>query len=255
MVNGVNENKFYTYTKTKNVNIPNTGEKFSLNYNKDDLQAKDGEKKDDASGIENGRKSEASQNGVRLELSNTGKNAALDVKNADASKADKAAGGQSFLEMIKGIIDTVKSAVKDLLYKIWYDSESKDETGKNDEAVKDAQTETGINSETAINTEAVENIKVETSANPRTVEDIKAETKSEAELQKNAEERLDREIRPYLRKGDLNKVINLLTDNGKKTVAINSTLLTYYDRNGRMVEISASDKERILRGDRNTRKL
>ena len=76
-----------------------------------------------------------------------------------------------------------------------------------------------------------------------------------AESLKIAEQRLDREIQPYLRKGDLNQVISLLTDNGKKTVAMNSTLLTYYDRNGKMVEINASDRERILRGDRNTKKL
>ncbi|MDE6748413.1 MAG: hypothetical protein K2K21_05025, partial [Lachnospiraceae bacterium] len=76
-----------------------------------------------------------------------------------------------------------------------------------------------------------------------------------AAVQKMNEERLDREIQPYLRKGDLNQVISLLTDNGKKSVAMNSTLLTYYDRNGKMVEINASDRERILRGDRNTKRL
>jgi len=59
----------------------------------------------------------------------------------------------------------------------------------------------------------------------------------------------------YLRRGDLNQVISILTDNGKKTAAKNSTLLTYYDRTGRMVEPNASDSQRILYGDRNTRKL
>ncbi len=69
------------------------------------------------------------------------------------------------------------------------------------------------------------------------------------------EARLNQEIQPYLQKGDLNQVINLLTDNGKKAAARNSTLLTYYDRNGRMVEPNASDSQRILYGDRNARTL
>ena len=84
------------------------------------------------------------------------------------------------------------------------------------------------------------------------VQDTEPET-AESFYQK--EDRLNQEIQPYLRKGDLNQVINLLTDNGKKTAARNSTLLTYYDRNGKMVEPSASDSQRILYGDRNTRKL
>ena len=66
---------------------------------------------------------------------------------------------------------------------------------------------------------------------------------------------LDHEIQPYLKSGDLDRVISLLTDNGRKTIARNSTLLTYYDRNGKMVEPNASDRERILYGDRNTKKL
>ena len=69
------------------------------------------------------------------------------------------------------------------------------------------------------------------------------------------EEWVDKEIQQYLHTGDLPQVINLLTDNGRKTIAKNSTLLTYYDRNGRVVEPSASDKERILHGDRSSRKL
>ena len=69
------------------------------------------------------------------------------------------------------------------------------------------------------------------------------------------EERRNREIQQSLRDGDMEHVINLLTDNGKKTIAKNSTLLTSYDKNGRVVEPSASDRERALYGDRNTWKL
>lgn len=69
------------------------------------------------------------------------------------------------------------------------------------------------------------------------------------------EERRNREIRQSLRDGNMDHVISLLTDNGRKTVAKNSTLLTSYDKNGRVVEPNASDRERALHGDRNTWKL
>ena len=65
----------------------------------------------------------------------------------------------------------------------------------------------------------------------------------------------DKEIRQYLRSGNLEQVISLVTDNGNKTMAKNSTLLTYYDRHGRLTPLSASDQERILHGDKNVRKL
>ena len=65
----------------------------------------------------------------------------------------------------------------------------------------------------------------------------------------------EREIQKYLRTGNLEQVISLLTEDGHRTIAKNSTLLTYYDRTGRLTSLSASDQERILHGDRNTRKL
>ena len=51
------------------------------------------------------------------------------------------------------------------------------------------------------------------------------------------------------------QVISILTDNGNRTVAKNSTLLTYYDKRGRITEPNASDRERILYGDKNARNL
>ena len=65
----------------------------------------------------------------------------------------------------------------------------------------------------------------------------------------------DREIRRHLKNGDVEQVIRLLTDNGRKTAARNSTLLTFYDKNGRLVKPDASVQQRTLYGDKNTQKL
>ncbi len=65
----------------------------------------------------------------------------------------------------------------------------------------------------------------------------------------------DEKIRKHLRSGNLDQVISLLTDDGKRSVAKNSTLLTYYDKNGKLTQINASDRERILHGDRHVKTL
>lgn len=246
MVNRIDDN-YITYTKTKNVNIPNTGEKFSLNYNQEELQTKDSEKKDKADKSEKGRKDEAEQSGVRLELSGNGKTSSIDrLKTKETANAQTSANQQSIVDMLREIATTVVSAVKDFFYKIWNEPDKISESANAEDS-----------EETAGSMTMAEPAEIAAEQPKETAEGTMRETAAQdtAAAQKMNEERLDREIQPYLRKGDLNQVISLLTDNGKKSVAMNSTLLTYYDRNGKMVEINASDRERILRGDRNTTKL
>lgn len=229
MVNRIDDN-YITYTKTKNVNIANTDEKFSLDYNKEKTQMESGEKEAKTDESAKKQKQAAEQNGVRLELSSSARTVSTDRLNqGETNKSASEASQQSLFGMIRDIVNTAVSAVKDFFYKIWNEPEE--------------ITETTVTAET---------VEIPAEQQEETTEPAIQET---AEVQKMNEERLDREIQPYLRKGDLNQVISLLTDNGKKSVAMNSTLLTYYDRNGKMVEINASDRERILRGDRNTRQL
>ena len=250
MVNRIDDN-YITYTKTKNVNIPNTGEKFSLNYNKDELQTKDGEKKDKADKSEKDRKDTAEQSGVRLELSSNGKTSSVDrLKTTETSKTQASASGQSIVDMLREIVTTAISAVKDFFYKIWNEPDKVNESvdTEDSEGIAESMTMAEVPEIADKQPKEMAEYAIQGAA-------AEAQEQDTVAVQKMNEERLDREIQPYLRKGDLNQVISLLTDNGKKSVAMNSTLLTYYDRNGKMVEINASDRERILRGDRNTKRL
>ncbi|MDE6747790.1 MAG: hypothetical protein K2K21_01810, partial [Lachnospiraceae bacterium] len=125
MVNRIDDN-YITYTKTKNVNIPNTGEKFSLNYKQEELQTKDSEKKDKA---EKDRKDAAEQSGVRLELSSNGKTSSVDrLKTTETSKTQTSASGQSIADMLREIVTTAISAVKDFFYKIWNEPDKVNES-------------------------------------------------------------------------------------------------------------------------------
>lgn len=231
MVNRIDGSEPYDYTKLKMPAAADRtgGEQFNLAYQRAKEEAGSGDKtgepeKTGDAGQDSLRT--VTQGGVRLELSDHAPGRA--AKSADAAAREQTAG--------TGLLDTVRSwvvsfvqAVKDIFYKIWNDQAAQEETEKLSEeykAVHEAETETLR--------------KAEASAG-----------------QKPPEEGAQREakIQELLRSGDVERVISLVTDNGLKTMAKNSTLLTYYDRSGRIVPLSASDQERILHGDRNVKEL
>lgn len=225
MVNRVDGNRYYEYTKTQNLNVQDTGEKFSLDYKQEELPG--GKSQKDKEVSEQEKQKAAEQSGVRVDISGYGRTAEAEKKAASLKKRETAIQGQTVLSMIQDIFRTAIAAFRDFFDKIW--NEPKPDGAEQDvlEAVQQEE--------------------------PQIQQDAEQPETAESFYRKEA--RLNQEIQPYLRKGDLNQVISLLTDNGKKTAARNSTLLTYYDRNGRMVEPSASDSQRILYGDRNARKL
>lgn len=65
---------------------------------------------------------------------------------------------------------------------------------------------------------------------------------------------LDRNIKTALKSGDTAAFRALLSDDGRKIPARNSSLLTYYDSKGRLIRLDPSDQHRILHGDRGSRK-
>lgn len=244
MVNRVDGNRYYEYTKTQNLSVSDTGEKFSLDYKQEELAGEKSQKHKEVS--EQEKQKAAEQSGVRVDISGYGRTSGTDNKQAASVKnRETAKQEQSILSMVQDIFRTAIASLKDLFDKIWNEP-------KPDEAVQ--ENSTAEQQKTALEVwEAGQEDMLQRSepADGRTEE----EQPETAESFYQNEARLNQEIQPYLRNGDLNQVINLLTDNGKKTAARNSTLLTYYDRNGRMVEPSASDSQRILYGDRNARKL
>ena len=146
--------------------------------------------------------------------------------------------GQGIVDTIRSWITTLVQAAREFLYKIWNDSTPQEDITVQDNTVETDETERL--SEEYLALKNLEELKRPESAATRQIE---LESDREKEIQK------------LLRSGDMGRVISLVTENGQKTMAKNSTLLTYYDRSGRIAPLSASDQERILHGDRSTRKL
>lgn len=240
--------------KPKNVVQPDSGEKFSLDYKQRGLPSEEKEKKDKADAAGQDGSLATQKGGVKLELSNGGREAVNGRTKPLGTEREKSEGSLlSLFETIRSFVSDTILAIKDFFYKIWYEPQSENEQPETENAETDLEQAMEITEETQEKAEGTSTEAFLTTA--RTDIDSELPGMDAAAVYQRDGQLLDNAIQPYLRKGDLNQVISLLTDNGKKTIAMNSTLLTYYDRNGRMVEPSPSDRERILHGDRNVRKL
>lgn len=259
MVNKIDGSNNYVYTKQKKIDIPDTGEKFSLDYKNGGLSSETKDKKELS---DQEKQQSVERGGVRLELSVGAQTADGGRQTrADKEKAQSESGQIPLIETIRSYVITVIAAVQEFFYKIW-----------NDQPTGEMQAEAVDADEILAETVDAEEILVETpDANEMlektlNADKIQAETDDVEEIVDNSDQelafsaemdpgRLDREIQQSLRDGDVDQAISLLTDNGRRTIAKNSTLLTSYDKNGRVVEPGASVRERALHGDRNTWKL
>ena len=247
MVNRVNGNEYYDYTKLKMPDAADktgNGDQFSLAYQRAEEKSDENDKNDksDVPGAAgSGEPRTVMQSGVKLELS--GNVQTFDTAKSDSDSLTRPA-GQGLIDTVRSWIVTFVRAAKDILYRIWNDSSpAEDITSADAVSVQDNTAETGEQEKLSEEYLALKNL--EELRNP--------ETAATRQIEREAER--EKEIQKLLRSGDMKRVINLVTENGQKTMAKNSTLLTYYDRSGKIAPLSASDQERILHGDRSTRKL
>lgn len=243
VVNRVNGNDSYDYSQLKmpsaSDKTTNNGEKFSLAYQRaqDETEEKDkNDKSEEVDAAKAGRQRTVVQGGVKLELSGNGQENAS-IKRDIVQQSDSI--GNGLVDTIKNWIASFIQSAKELLYRIWNDPVSTE-----DVIVEDAETAATDEPE-KLSEEYLALKNLEELQNPEEAarKQIERETNKDAEIQK------------LLRSGDMEQVISLVTENGQKTMAKNSTLLTYYDRTGKITPLSASDQERILHGDRSVRKL
>ncbi len=246
---GDNEITSYDYSSLKAAQTPNGGEKFNLNQYVDRQVPSDKEEKNEDSDRKETAKAKVTQkSGVKLDLSGKGNEKTLSGHN-QAAPAKENETGESLFKTVRDLFAKFTEAVKNLFDRIWNDPPRTELS-----EAEDGQTEQqGAKPEAMIVPE-------------RLTEEYKREKGMEDSFPNDAlndagnvpektDEQRDKEIRQYLHKGNLEQVLSILTDDGRRTIAKNSNLLTYYDKSGRLARINASDSERILHGDRNVRKL
>lgn len=298
MVNRINNNDYYDYSKLKMPDAADkadNGEKFSLNYQRAQEEKEDKDKKEKTE--ETGESVKINprtvmQGGVRLELSRNGQSAS-ETERSTAGRTSSSGQGlmNTVLTWVRGFIQVLK----DFLYKVWNDEappgsilQDDENAGKTDvllnaeaaqSAVADGNEDVAQSAGIIDNVGAMESVKADRGVYEadwygtgqagdimqpeRVTEEYLAlkelESLQNPELaalrQMQREAVRNKEIQKYLKSGDLEQVLSLVTDHGRRIMAKNSSLLTYYDRTGKITTLSASDQERILHGDRNVKKL
>lgn len=290
MIHKVDGNNYPVYTKQKSIDIPDTGEKFNLGSDRNSSPSETKTQREKEAADKG--KQQAERSGVRLELSGNGRMAdAGRQKQQEAAKAQASAEQQPLFETIRTFVMSIVTAVQEFFSKIWNDQppagatqEAAEGIGAEAAEIVDAVevmdaaegADTPEAAGTAENTGLLEAAGAAEIIDTSDIADVaeslgfgkKAEaSKSTASMEYidnsdrdildpvQEEERRNRKIRQSLQDGDMEQVISLLTENGKRTIAKNSTLLTSYDKHGRVVELNASDRERALHGDKNSWKL
>lgn len=257
---GDGDNPAYDYSsQLKPAKNAESQEKFSLDRQKEQEVPKKKEAKGEDKKLHQKPGAQIrAQDGVKLELSG-GMISEREQTAGGATKSENRSGG-----LFDGVLSVFKSlfaALGEFFYKVWNDppqgTVSEDVTPEEAERyTEEYYAMKGIPRPAG----AAMSEKEESSAGADGSEAAKkaAEDENAREEKANFETQQaerDEKIRKHLRSGNLEQVISLLTDDGKRSVAKNSTLLTYYDKNGKLTQINASDRERILHGDRHVKTL
>ena len=241
MINRVSDNDYYDYKK---LNMPmaadtnSNGEKFSLDYQRADDKKEEDDDKEKVSkegldkNLAGNRSRTVMQSGVKLELSGNG------PEKGTSTQKDTFA---DLFRTVRSWFAMFVQSFKGLLDRVWNDSVPEETVLSAEEAPLEE-------------TDRLSEEYLEMNQDALSDEPVKAAAELPEEVLSERMEK-DREIQKYLRSGNLDQVIRLLTEDGQRTIAKNSSLLTYYDRTGRFTSLSASDQERILYGDRNVKKL
>lgn len=248
---GDGDNPAYDYTsQLKPAKNAEGQEKFSLDRQKEqDVPKKKEEKGEDKKLHRKPGVDIRSQDGVKLEIS--GSRAAERERTSNSAVKGETAGG-GLLASVSAVLKSLFQALGELFYKIWNDppQEAVSEDVTPEEAERYTEEYYAMKGIPRPETSVSEKVSEMAGAAVESADVGEERAVFEA---KQAER--DEKIRKHLRSGDLEQVISLLTDDGKRSIAKNSTLLTYYDKNGKLTQINASDRERILHGDRHVREL
>lgn len=122
----------------------------------------------------------------------------------------------SFSATLKSFADGIKNFFSQILKAVWYDDEAKSSNVKNTDGLVANDNNSSLN------------------------ESINKTPKAYDSVEK------DRLIRESISKKDNEEVMRILTDNYSKTPARNTTLLTKYDKRGKLANVDGADEVRIL---------
>ncbi len=227
------------------------GEKFSLNYSDEGvLYEPSNTETDEKSGRAAKEKQSDFRQAAALELSDL---------SGEKNKAPDAvpAGQQTLLDALRGLLSRAADALKKIWAVIWESapSDRADTPSSGQDAPEilsadmlSAEAKSALSADTpAADSDAVSSGTCGETVSGGTVP-AAPQTLSGLHAQNNAD------ILNALKSGNRQDFHSLLTEDGRRVPARNSTLLTYYDSKGNLISPDASVQQRVLHGDRGSMK-
>ena len=241
MINPVNNNIPSAYQpQSSKVNAPEGSEQFSLKSALDKQDGQGGVIYEPSSATDEKQKNVTAGEKNPSFAESLRKESLKDAKDNKEDSPDQITATANMLwENIKDFFESIWNNIKKIFGNLWDSKPISDGLEKippvmppKDQGQKNDTPLTGVSSD---------EVSLEISAS---ASDIEA-------LEKNRDEN----IKKALKDGDKDLFRNLISEEGRKYPARNTDMLTTYNSKGRIKEISPSDQNKILRGDRGARKL
>lgn len=250
MIDPIRDPGYHDYQNkklSKKVSGSNTEKgKFNLDYAGEGvLYEPSSDKENEASGTEK-KTADSFQTAAAKEL--------RELTETDISPAKETAATQlSFADTLRAFFVRARQMLSRLWRTIWESAPAKEGGIVTDEELHNAKD--GDADKAAADSIAAGSV---SSADPMSADIASESTDSSTDTKSGAQDTLhagnDARILHALKSGDHKNFRSLLSEDGKRTPARNSSLLTYYDAKGNLISPDASVQQRVLHGDRGSMK-
>lgn len=263
MIDPIRDPAYHDYQKkklSKKVSGSNTEKgKFNLDYAEEGvLYEPSSDKEKEASGAEK-KQTDSFQAAAARELH--------ELTETEASTTPKPAAAQStFTDTLRAFFVRARQMLRRLWSTIWESTPAKESSIVSDDELQSAKDGDAVQASAdstadgnVIGTDRITADGPESAAGTnKMTADAAAHTADGADTKSGVQDVLhagnDARILHALKSGDRQNFRSLLSEDGKRIPARNSSLLTYYDAKGNLISPDASVQQRVLHGDRGSMK-
>lgn len=221
------------------------GEKFSLDYADEGVLYEPSDKETDAKADRAKKESSGSfRQAAALELS--------ELSGSKETPAEKPAGPQfSLTDTLRSFLNRAVTAIKKLWHIVWESApkDAENAASAEDEAMNAVSTDDEAMNAVSTPDEAANAASASDETAIAQIETVSTDSASKSNPS-DLHAPNDPVILKALKSGDSAGFNALLSEDGRRSPARNSSLLTYYDSKGNLISPDASVQQRILHGDR-----
>lgn len=244
MIDKINNQKYYEYTKAKQQNRgPVDSSEFNQNLEREGVIYEKGKQKKPAKPKETAEISE--ENHAQNAKAQAGAGVKVDISDRGYQRAEKEKQRKSIVEDIRKYAAIAVNFLKSVWDKVWNDPKTVEDTAEFPDILEET-----------LEMQAEENRAEPFLSASENALSLPAEKARLADYPRTNELHYSKdEIRRLFRRGNRKEIEDFISNYGERQLAKNTELLTQYDKKGSIINLSNSDKELILHGNKNEVKL